>query len=46
MGDQADYSSYPELMDLLTASWQDIPFTENHNKQLQQNLLRLSEKDV
>ncbi len=33
-------------MDLLASSWQDIPFAENHNKQLQQNLLRHSEKDV
>jgi hypothetical protein len=33
-------------MDLVFSSWQDIPFTENHIKQLQQILLRYSEKDT
>ena len=32
-------------MDLVFSSWQDIPFTENHIKQLHQVLLRYSEKD-
>ncbi len=33
-------------MDLAFTSWQDIPFTENHIKQLHQILLRYSEKDA
>ena len=33
-------------MELVFASWQDIAFTENHIKQLHQNLLVYSEKDV
>jgi Fic family protein len=33
-------------MDLVFESWQDIPFTENHIKQLHQILLRYSEKDA
>jgi Fic family protein len=33
-------------MDLVFSSWQDIPFTENHIKQLHQILLRHSEKDT
>jgi Fic family protein len=32
-------------MDLVFSSWQDIPFNENHIKQLHQTLLRHSEKD-
>jgi len=32
-------------MDLVFASWQDIPFSENHIRQLHQILLRHSEKD-
>ena len=38
-------AGYAELMDLVFSSWQDIPFTENHIKQLHQVLLRYSEKD-
>ena len=33
-------------MDLAFSSWQEIPFTENHIKQLHQILLRYSEKDT
>jgi Fic family protein len=33
-------------MDLVFSSWQDIPFNENHIKQLHQVLLRHSEKDA
>jgi Fic family protein len=33
-------------MDLIFSSWINIPFTENHIKQLHQILLRHSEKDV
>ena len=33
-------------MELVFSSWQDITFTENHIKQLHQNLLVYSEKDA
>ena len=33
-------------MDLVFSSWQDVPFTENHIKQLHQTLLPCSEKDT
>jgi Fic family protein len=39
-------AGYAELMDLVFSSWQDIPFNENHIKQLHQILLRHSEKDA
>ncbi len=38
-------AGYAELMNLVFSSWQDIPFNENHVKQLHQILLRHSEKD-
>ncbi len=44
--DEQEVAGYAELMDLVFASWQDIPFTENHIKQLHQILLRHSEKDA
>ncbi len=44
--DEQEVAGYAELMDLVFASWQDIPFTENHLKQLHQVLLRHSEKDA
>ena len=44
--DEQEVAGYAELMDLVFASWQDIPFTENHIKQLHQILLRYSEKDT
>lgn len=43
--DEQEVAGYAELMDLVFASWQDIPLTENHLKQLHQTLLRHSEKD-
>ncbi len=43
--DEQEVGDYAELMDLVFSSWQDIPFTENHIKQLHQTLLRYSEKD-
>jgi len=43
--DEQEVAGYAELMDLVFSSWQDIPFTENHVKQLHQILLRYSEKD-
>ncbi|MHB8253463.1 MAG: Fic family protein [Acidiferrobacter sp.] len=44
--DQQEVAGYAELMDLVFSSWQDIPLTENHIKQLHQILLRYSEKDT
>ena len=44
--DEQEVAGYAELMDMVFASWQDIPFTENHLKQLHQVLLRHSEKDA
>ncbi len=43
--DEQEVGGYAELMDLVFSSWQEIPFTENHVKQLHQILLRYSEKD-
>jgi Fic family protein len=43
--DEQEVAGYAELMDLVFSSWQDIPFTENHIKQLHQILLRHSEQD-
>lgn len=43
--DEQEVAGYAELMDLVFNSWQDIPFNENHIKQLHQTLLRHSEKD-
>jgi Fic family protein len=44
--DAQEVADYAELMDLVFSSWQDIPFTENHIRQLHQILLRYSEKDT
>jgi Fic family protein len=44
--DEQEVAGYAELMDVVFSSWQDIPFTENHIKQLHQILLRYSEKDT
>jgi Fic family protein len=44
--DEQEVAGYAELMDLVFASWQDIPFSENHIKQLHQILLRYSDKDT
>jgi len=43
--DEQEVGGYAELLDLVFSSWQQIPFTENHVKQLHQILLRYSEKD-
>lgn len=43
--DEQEVAGYAEVMDLVFASWQDIPFAENHIKQLHQTLLRYSQKD-
>jgi Fic family protein len=44
--DEQEVAGYAELMDLVFSSWQEIPFNENHIKQLHQILLRHSEKDA
>lgn len=44
--DEQEVAGYAELMDLVFSSWQDIPFTENHIKQLHQILLGYSEQDT
>jgi Fic family protein len=44
--DEQEVAGYAELMDPVFSSWQEIPFTENHIKQLHQILLRHSEKDT
>ncbi|HYE36665.1 Fic family protein [Methylocaldum sp.] len=44
--DEQEAAGYAELMELVFSSWQDITFTENHIKQLHQNLLVYSEKDA
>lgn len=43
--DEQEVAGYAELMDLVFSSWQEIPFNENHIKQLHQILLRHSKKD-
>ena len=42
--DEQEVAGYTEAMELVFASWQKIAFTENHIKQLLQNLLAHSEK--
>lgn len=44
--DEQEVAGYAELMDLVFNAWRDIPFNENHVKQLHQMLLRHSQKDV
>lgn len=43
--DEQEVAGYAELMDLVFSAWHDIPFNENHIKQLHQILLRHSDKD-
>ncbi len=43
--DVQEVAGYAELMELVFSSWRDIPFNDNHVKQLHQILLRHSEKD-
>jgi Fic family protein len=43
--DEQEVAGYAELMDLVLSAWPDIPFNENHLKQLHQTLLRHSQKD-
>ena len=44
--DEQEVAGYATVMELVFTSWQDIAFTENHIKQLHQNLLAHSEKDA
>lgn len=44
--DEQEVAGYAELMERVFSSWQDIPFTENHIRQLHQILLTYSEKDA
>jgi Fic family protein len=44
--DEQEVAGYAELMELVFSSWPDIPFSENHVRQLHQVLLRHSEKDA
>jgi len=44
--DEQEVAGYAELMDLIFRAWEDIPFTENHVKQLHQVLLQHSQKDA
>ncbi|MGX7004277.1 Fic family protein [Caballeronia sp. KNU42] len=43
--DEQEVAGYAQVMDLMLSSWQDIPFNENHIKQLHQILLQYSLKD-
>jgi Fic family protein len=43
--DEQEVAGYAELMDLMFSSWHEIPFNENHIKQLHQILLQHSQKD-
>ena len=43
--DEQEVAGYAELMEMVFSSWQDIPFNENHIKQLHQTLLHYSHKD-
>ena len=44
--DEQEVASYAEVMETVFRSWQDIPATENHIKQLHRDLLVYSEKDA
>ena len=44
--DEQEVAGYAEVMDQVFSSWENIPLTENHIKQLHQMLLRYSEKDT
>jgi Fic family protein len=43
--DEEEVAGYAEVMDTIFKNWADIPFTENHIKQLHGRLLKYSEKD-
>lgn len=43
--DEQEVAGYAEVMELLFASWEHIPFNENHIQQLHRDLLQYSNKD-
>lgn len=43
--DEQEVAGYAEAMETIFSSWQHIPITENHLKQLHRDLLKHSEKD-
>lgn len=43
--DEQEVAGYAEVMETVFRSWEDIPMTENHIKQLHRDLLRHSDKD-
>lgn len=43
--DEQEVVGYAEVMDLVFQSYEDLPLTENHIRQLHQQLLRHSNKD-
>ena len=43
--DEQEVAGYAEAMETIFYAWPDIPFTENHIRQLHRDLLRYSEKD-
>lgn len=43
--DEEEVVGYAEVMNTIFESWRDIPFTENHIKQLHRDLLHYSTKD-
>ncbi|MEX2489616.1 MAG: DUF977 family protein [Pseudomonadales bacterium] len=43
--DEQEVAGYAAVMNTLFESWKDIPFSENHIKQLHRDLLQYSDKD-
>lgn len=43
--DEQEVAGYAKVMELVFNSWKDIPFSENHIRQLHRDLLAYSEKD-
>jgi Fic family protein len=43
--DEQEVAGYAEVMELIFQSWENIPLTENHIKQLHRDLLIYSQKD-
>lgn len=43
--DEQEVAGYAEVMDLVFGSWEDLPLTENHVKQLHAVMLKFSTKD-
>src|SRR5690606_17994526 len=43
--DEQEVAGYAEVMETIFQAWQDIPFTENHIKQLHRYLIHYSHKD-